>query len=171
MAGLAVTKACLTWADSVASPFRQGIAIKWPNDLLCGPRKLAGILCEATESSIYVGMGVNCSQGSFTGEYRTSPTSILMETGRTPVRSRLLTLILIELETLLARQDDWLPELTQLLAWKGRTVEFRQGLTQGQPQTGTLFGLAEDGGLVLKTDGATYCFHSGELSLVIDECS
>ena len=171
LAGLAVAKACQAWAESEATTFRQGITIKWPNDVLCGPNKLAGILCEATDSTIYVGMGVNCCQESFTGEYRTKPTSILMETSKNPDRNRLLVLILDELQTLVAKQGDWLVELDQLLAWKGKTVEFSQGLGQGRPYRGILLGLAEDGGLIVKTGDSTNRFHSGELSLVIDEYS
>ena len=171
LAGLAVAKACQAWAESEATIFRQGITIKWPNDLLCSSNKLAGILCEATESTIYIGMGVNCCQESFAGEYRTKPTSILMETGKNPDRNGLLVLILDELQTLVSRQGDWLVELDQLLAWKGKTVEFSQGMGQGRPYKGTLLGLAEDGGLILKTGDSTNCFHSGELSLVIDEYS
>ncbi|MFH2115999.1 MAG: hypothetical protein ABIJ86_15970, partial [Spirochaetota bacterium] len=120
MAGLAVAKVCLAWAESKASPFRSGLAIKWPNDVLCGNRKLAGILCEASEGTMYVGIGVNCSQDSFTGVYHTRPTSILMETGLVPDRYLLLTLILEELMTLLSRRTGWLEDLEHLLAWKGK---------------------------------------------------
>jgi BirA family biotin operon repressor/biotin-[acetyl-CoA-carboxylase] ligase len=170
-AGLAVARACLAWAESEASPFRHGIAIKWPNDVLCGSRKLAGILCEATETTIHAGLGVNCLQRSFTGVYRTTPTSILMETGQAPDRNSLLALILDELQRLISRQTDWRTELDLLLAWKGRTVDFRQGLGVEQAHRGTLLGLAEDGGLILQTAGSAEVFHSGELSLVIDEYS
>jgi BirA family biotin operon repressor/biotin-[acetyl-CoA-carboxylase] ligase len=169
IAGLAVAKACLAWAELEDRPFRNGIAIKWPNDVLCGNNKLAGILCEVTHSSIYVGMGVNCCQESFTGEYRTTPTSILMETGRAPERRSLLAIVLGELQSLIARPTSWLVELDYLLAWKGKTVDFRQGLGSGQPHRGTLLGVAEDGSLILRSGDSTGCFHSGELSLVIDE--
>jgi BirA family transcriptional regulator, biotin operon repressor / biotin---[acetyl-CoA-carboxylase] ligase len=168
LAGLAVARACLAWAGSVASPFSNGLAIKWPNDLLCGGRKLAGILCESSTTSIYVGIGINCSQDSFTGEYRTRPTSILLETGRTPDRHLLLTMILDELQLLIRRPTGWTVELGHLLAWKGKAVDFRQGLAGGQPIRGILAGIAEDGGRIRKTCDGNLCFHSGELSPVID---
>ncbi|MFH2114267.1 MAG: biotin--[acetyl-CoA-carboxylase] ligase [Spirochaetota bacterium] len=171
MAGLAVTKASLAWANSVASPFRNGLAIKWPNDLLCGDRKLAGILTEASNGMIYVGMGINCSQDSFTGKYRTEPTSILMETGRVPDRYLLLTMIIGELEILISRRVRWLDEMDYLLAWKGKTVNFRRGMADGEPLRAVLAGIAEDGGLILKSGDVIECFHSGELGPVIDECS
>lgn len=168
MAGLAVAKACLAWAEMEVCPFRHGIAIKWPNDVLCGTSKIAGILCEATANSIYVGMGINCLQEGFTGEFRTKPTSILMETGRAPDRGILLAMILGELQTLISGPSGWLGELDYLLAWKGKKVDFRQGLALGEPHRGILLGIAEDGALLVQIDGSTRSFHSGEISLVID---
>lgn len=38
-----------------------GSALKWPNDLLLGGRKAAGILATAVESAVVVGIGVNVS--------------------------------------------------------------------------------------------------------------
>ena len=35
--------------------------LKWPNDLLLGPRKLAGILAEQSGDAVIVGIGVNVS--------------------------------------------------------------------------------------------------------------
>ena len=35
--------------------------LKWPNDLLLGPRKLAGILAEQSGGAVIVGIGVNVS--------------------------------------------------------------------------------------------------------------
>jgi BirA family biotin operon repressor/biotin-[acetyl-CoA-carboxylase] ligase len=44
---------------------KQGLAIKWPNDLLLDRKKLAGILVEAEsaeeEAAVAVGIGVNCA--------------------------------------------------------------------------------------------------------------
>ncbi len=171
LAGLAVAKACQAWAESEASPFGNKLAVKWPNDVLCGNRKLAGILCEANDSAVYVGIGINCSQDSFTGVYRTKPTSILMETGLIPDRYLMLTMILDELWTLIARRTGWMGELDYLLAWKGKPVIFWPGMADGQAIRAVLAGIAEDGGLILKTGDSIECFHSGELSPVIDECS
>jgi BirA family transcriptional regulator, biotin operon repressor / biotin---[acetyl-CoA-carboxylase] ligase len=43
---------------------RKKLALKWPNDILCGSAKLAGILIEsetmATRLAVAVGIGVNC---------------------------------------------------------------------------------------------------------------
>ena len=47
-----------------ATALREKLALKWPNDILCGTAKLAGILIEsetiATRLAVAVGIGVNC---------------------------------------------------------------------------------------------------------------
>jgi BirA family biotin operon repressor/biotin-[acetyl-CoA-carboxylase] ligase len=51
-------------ADLMPPPLRPGLAIKWPNDLLLGGAKLAGILVEGmtdgTNQTVVIGVGVNC---------------------------------------------------------------------------------------------------------------
>lgn len=37
----------------------SGVAIKWPNDLIAGPAKLAGILLERHHEAVVIGFGVN----------------------------------------------------------------------------------------------------------------
>jgi BirA family biotin operon repressor/biotin-[acetyl-CoA-carboxylase] ligase len=47
-----------------AAALREKLALKWPNDILCGGAKLAGILIEgetiATRLAVALGIGVNC---------------------------------------------------------------------------------------------------------------
>ena len=51
----------LAVADAVEE--RRGAAeIKWPNDVLVGGRKVAGVLLEAIEGTVVCGIGVNVSQ-------------------------------------------------------------------------------------------------------------
>jgi len=58
VAGLALHDAAVAVAPVPASR----LALKWPNDLLCGTRKIAGILIEGEGSpvTVAVGIGVNC---------------------------------------------------------------------------------------------------------------
>ena len=171
LAGLAVARACRAWADAQGCAYRNGLAIKWPNDLICGSRKLAGLLCEATESHIYIGIGLNCAQDSFTEGYRTSPTSIFMETGVVPDRPLLLTMIMEEVWSLVGACSGWLEDINGQLAWRGKMVTFKPGMSEGKAIRGKLYGLASDGGLLLDTTQSLECFYSGELSPVIDEDS
>ncbi|HEV2902439.1 MAG TPA: biotin--[acetyl-CoA-carboxylase] ligase [Gaiellaceae bacterium] len=80
--------------------------IKLPNDLLVGGRKLAGILAEAREDRVVLGVGINvnvASQNLPAGVDR-EPTSLLAELGTTVDRATLLAAILLELEQ---RYDAW----------------------------------------------------------------
>src|SRR5262249_36966173 len=58
VAGLALHDAAAAVAPSLASR----LALKWPNDLLCSGRKIAGILVEGERDPVVVavGSGVNC---------------------------------------------------------------------------------------------------------------
>lgn len=44
------------------------VALKWPNDVLIGGRKVAGILCERNRDRIIVGIGINVKQRVFPPE-------------------------------------------------------------------------------------------------------
>jgi BirA family transcriptional regulator, biotin operon repressor / biotin---[acetyl-CoA-carboxylase] ligase len=66
--------------------------IKWPNDLLVGDRKLAGILAEAERDAVVVGMGVNVASAP--------PEGVALEelAGRPVDRGELLAAVLDRLE-------------------------------------------------------------------------
>jgi BirA family transcriptional regulator, biotin operon repressor / biotin---[acetyl-CoA-carboxylase] ligase len=56
-----LTTAAFALAAARACEAAAGVApeIKWPNDLLVGDRKLAGILAETERDAVVVGMGIN----------------------------------------------------------------------------------------------------------------
>jgi BirA family biotin operon repressor/biotin-[acetyl-CoA-carboxylase] ligase len=58
VAGLALHDAAAAAAPALAAC----LALKWPNDLMCGARKIAGILIEGEGNpvTVAVGIGVNC---------------------------------------------------------------------------------------------------------------
>jgi BirA family transcriptional regulator, biotin operon repressor / biotin---[acetyl-CoA-carboxylase] ligase len=81
-------------------------AIKFPNDVLIGGRKVAGILAEATEGRVVLGIGVNVNLPADllpVGE-RTPATSLLAETGLELDRRVLLVELLERLEH---DYDEW----------------------------------------------------------------
>lgn len=43
----------------VASAFAPGLTLKWPNDLMAGPAKVAGILLERAGEAVVIGFGAN----------------------------------------------------------------------------------------------------------------
>jgi BirA family biotin operon repressor/biotin-[acetyl-CoA-carboxylase] ligase len=100
VAGLAV-------ADAIHAVTGLRPDIKAPNDLLVRGRKLAGILAEARDGRVVLGVGVNVNveRGRLPTDVDREPTSLLAEVGQPVDRARLLAAILLELER---RYDRWL---------------------------------------------------------------
>ena len=75
-------------------------AIKFPNDLLIGMRKVAGILAESSEGRVVLGLGVNVNQTAqeLPADTLTPPTSLRVVLGEPVDRARLLVAILLHLE-------------------------------------------------------------------------
>jgi BirA family biotin operon repressor/biotin-[acetyl-CoA-carboxylase] ligase len=82
-------------------------ALKHPNDVLIGGRKVAGILGEAGEGRVVLGVGVNANAAAdeLPVEVRIPATSLLVETGSSVDRIELLVELLASLER---RYDAWL---------------------------------------------------------------
>lgn len=51
----------LAAASAVRNVAEVDVRLKWPNDLLIGERKLAGVLAERVDSAVIVGVGLNVS--------------------------------------------------------------------------------------------------------------
>jgi len=74
--------------------------IKFPNDVLIGGRKVAGILAESSEGRVVLGIGVNANQTreQLPEGAQTKPTSLRVEVGQPVNRAQLLAAILLRLE-------------------------------------------------------------------------
>jgi BirA family biotin operon repressor/biotin-[acetyl-CoA-carboxylase] ligase len=133
--------------------------IKWPNDILVGGRKVAGILCEASLEAdrvhrVILGIGINVNGTSIAGELRTTATTLRIAGGREVSRAALLGAVLNHLE---ARYERWLQDgsLSGFLdyfeghsALNGRPVaaENLSGTVRG-----TARGITSTGELVIET--------------------
>jgi BirA family biotin operon repressor/biotin-[acetyl-CoA-carboxylase] ligase len=94
-------------AEAVAALTGLEPELKFPNDLLVEGRKVAGVLAEAREGRIVLGVGVNVnvSEEELPVEVDGPATSLLVETGREVDRAELLIELLDRLER---RYDAWL---------------------------------------------------------------
>jgi BirA family biotin operon repressor/biotin-[acetyl-CoA-carboxylase] ligase len=156
-------------------------ALKWPNDLLVGERKLAGILAEgvaqATDvpetsgspsgagrsqlSAVVVGMGLNVS-------WPPEPTELALSAswcaGRPLSRAELLDSFLRNLTTYRkAWEDDpatLRSDYAAALATLGRPVSVE---TPGGTFVGVAVDVGEQGELVLETDGRRRIIHAGDV--------
>jgi BirA family transcriptional regulator, biotin operon repressor / biotin---[acetyl-CoA-carboxylase] ligase len=81
--------------------------VKFPNDLLLGGRKVAGVLAEAREGRVVLGVGVNVNvpERELPSDVDRPATSLLVESGREVDRAGLLVELLERLER---RYDEWL---------------------------------------------------------------
>jgi len=150
LTGVAVAVAVRTAADVDAT-------LKWPNDVLAGERKLAGILAEQSGEVVVIGIGVNVA--THAEALPVSPgglraTSLLVEGGSVS-REVLLAGILRELEAryLAFRADPdaarggLLAEYRALCATLGHSV--RVELPGGQVLTGVAGDVDADGRLLV----------------------
>lgn len=81
----------------------QGVSsgVKWPNDVLLGERKVAGLLAEASGEVLVLGLGVNVAQAAFPEEIAGIATSLQDHTGRRFARWDVLGGWLVQLGDLL----------------------------------------------------------------------
>ncbi len=155
--------AAVAVADTLRDNCRLASGIKWPNDVVVGRRKVAGILGETRGSDpcireMVIGIGVNVNQldQDFAEAVRDRATSVRIETGARADRAILLASILEGFErryarVLAGRPTDLLREWETLSAVpRGRrvTVQGPHG-----PCEGTVAGVDDEGALLLDTPG------------------
>ena len=152
------------------------IGLKWPNDVMWRGAKLAGILIELQgdvlgPSAAVIGIGINVRLPEGLRERIDQPAADLATAcGAAPDRNRLLALLLIELENLLAvfACAGFKPLRREWQRWhvhQGKQV--RLTLPDGTIVSGRAEGVAEDGSLLVATAGGSRRYHSGELDAAI----
>jgi len=87
-------------AEAIAEVTGLDPAIKFPNDVLLGGKKVAGILAESSDGRVVLGIGVNANQTEeqLPPDAQTEPTSLLLERGARVDRAALLAAILLHVE-------------------------------------------------------------------------
>ncbi len=87
-------------ADAIRAVAELEPAIKHPNDVLVRGRKVAGVLGEAREGAVILGVGINANipPAELPAETRLPATSLLAETGRPVDRAALAAELLLRLE-------------------------------------------------------------------------
>jgi BirA family transcriptional regulator, biotin operon repressor / biotin---[acetyl-CoA-carboxylase] ligase len=98
-------------AETIATVTGLEPAIKLPNDVLLDGRKVAGILAEAREGRVVLGIGINVNipAAELPPDIDRPATSLLVETGAEVDRAELLVELLVALER---RYDEWVRSIT-----------------------------------------------------------
>ncbi|RMU31868.1 Bifunctional biotin-- synthetase/biotin operon repressor, partial [Pseudomonas syringae pv. primulae] len=149
----------------------QGAGLKWPNDVLVGRQKIAGILLEligdpADVCHVIIGVGVNVNMRAST-EVDQLWTSVRLQTSTPADRNTIAARISAQLEALLAvhRQEGFLAfqkEWERGHLWQGAAVKLLSGI---ETVEGVVLGVDSLGALRLEVNGFEKSFSGGELSL------
>jgi BirA family transcriptional regulator, biotin operon repressor / biotin---[acetyl-CoA-carboxylase] ligase len=93
-------------ADAVEEALGLAAQIKWPNDVLVNRKKVAGILAEARDGAVVVGIGVNVNQrrDELPPETTAPPASLYTTDGVERDRAPILAILLARLEV---HYDAW----------------------------------------------------------------
>lgn len=153
----------------------KGIGLKWPNDLLVGRNKIAGILLElvgdpADVCHVVIGIGINVNMRA-EAAIDQPWTSMLNELGASYNRNALMAALSDELRDLLAKHQlegfsairaEW--EAGHL--WQGKNACLIAGSSQ---VNGVVVGVDDAGALRMAVDGIERLYSGGELSLRLQE--
>ncbi|WP_210713761.1 bifunctional biotin--[acetyl-CoA-carboxylase] ligase/biotin operon repressor BirA [Pseudomonas sp. MWU349] len=154
-----------------------GAGLKWPNDVLVGQKKVAGILLElvgdpADVCHVVLGIGINVNMQS-AEEIDQEWTSVRLESGKVIDRNQLVARLNEVLVSYLERhrlngfsaiQHEW----EQAHLWQGRAVSLIAGVNKID---GVVLGIDRQGALRLSVEGEEKTYSGGELSLRLREGS
>ena len=139
------------------------VQLKWPNDVVAGGRKLAGILVEtvagaSSERNALIGIGVNVAQTGFEGgdSFLFTPTSLRLELGSSAPSVNITVSAVADALT------ETMPRLATASLWESLAADWgaemltgieQSGITAtGEPISGVIHGMrAADGSALLDT--------------------
>jgi BirA family biotin operon repressor/biotin-[acetyl-CoA-carboxylase] ligase len=158
-------------AEAVRAATGLPAEIKWPNDVLIGGRKLAGILAEAAVQAgvlqfIIIGFGVNLRTAAYPPDLASRVTSIEVETTTPAERALMLAEILAALgeryADLRAGRFDAI-----LGAWRQLAPSLQGALVEWDSPAGVVRGFAQDidrhGALLVRVGGRIERVVAGEV--------
>jgi BirA family biotin operon repressor/biotin-[acetyl-CoA-carboxylase] ligase len=151
----------LTAAVAVCDALPAGAAIKWPNDVWIGGRKVAGILVEGRPQDGWavVGIGVNVTTPDFPPELAETATSLRLAGIQDDPES--------VLASVLRSLDEWLgaPPARVLDAWRERDALKGQRVRWSGGE-GVADGIDDSGALVVETPDGPVTLDAGEVHLL-----
>ena len=147
--GLAVTRAVGTLLGNPSQ-----VAVKWPNDVLVGGKKICGILCERNGDAVIAGVGLNVNQTVFPAEIAARATSLRLVAGSPFDRDGVLNGVVAEIGDMHSR---WLRggfaalrgAFAAVDCLKGREVAVLAIDGDAAPIKGLCGGVQEDGSLLV----------------------
>ena len=160
-------------AEALAAGGFEGVMLKWPNDLVIGDRKLAGILVEASHSrpgsaACVVGVGFNLDLARADASRIDRPwTDFARAFGRVPARNALAARAADAILDACERYRDhglapFVGRWERLDALRGRPVRVLAG---GAPLAGVARGIDAGGALLVEHAGGVTRCEAGEVGV------
>lgn len=137
--------------------------IKWPNDIMVDGRKVAGVLAEAREDVVVLGIGINVNQtpDQLPGGGRVQPGSLRTVDGRAREREDVLASLLAHLDRLYSA---WRQGGFDAIYESLRARDFLRGRrVTVDGVAGTARAIARDGRLEVETTSGVQLIESGEV--------
>jgi BirA family transcriptional regulator, biotin operon repressor / biotin---[acetyl-CoA-carboxylase] ligase len=163
----AIPELSLVAGTSVAEALEGGIGlavqVKWPNDIMLNRRKVAGVIAEAGDGKVVVGIGVNVNQerDELPAETKTAAASIYTSDGIKRERAPLLVAILERLE---ANYVAWLERGLDGVYDSLGSRDFLRGRRVSLDGTsGIGVKIERDGRFLIDVDGEVHAVESGEI--------
>lgn len=151
VAGLAVARAVRELLPQSA----PRALVKWPNDVLVGGRKLAGILCQRDGDRVIAGIGVNVRERAFAPEIAGRAVSLAMlAEGPVPEVAEVRDRVLASLASEYARWREGgfgaiREDLAKIDALRGSEIAVLQTDADTEPIRGICGGISSDGSLLV----------------------
>jgi BirA family biotin operon repressor/biotin-[acetyl-CoA-carboxylase] ligase len=156
-------------AVEVLARLVKDVGIKWPNDILIGGGKVAGILAEAQGDYVVIGMGMNVNESAaeLPVDVRPPAVSLALAVGRQLDRGRLLARIVKTFERLYERFERegfkcMRDEIEDRLLYIGKAITVTTG---DATLEGGLLGITEEGYLRLAFEGQERIVSSADVTL------
>jgi BirA family biotin operon repressor/biotin-[acetyl-CoA-carboxylase] ligase len=153
----------LAGAETVENALGLAVQLKWPNDVMVNRRKVAGVIAEATQGSVVVGIGINVNQSreELPANAKIQSASLYTTDGVRRERAPLLADLLAAFER---SYDRWLEGgLDALYDTLGARDFLRGRRVFVDGKTGTGIGIDRSGRLEVDIDGERMAVESGEV--------
>lgn len=144
----------LAAVEAIAEATGLACDLRWPNDLMLGGKKAAGILVQLVDGKAVAGIGINVNHRAFPAELAAEATSLRLEAGREFAREEILLALLPAVDRLLEFDQE---SVLRLFAQASSYASGRR-VTVSQPEgviEGVTAGLDKDGYLVVRRDDGT----------------
>ena len=168
---VALLSLSVAWAAAAAFEETAGARarIKWPNDGVCGGRKVAGILLEMdadeqTVHSVVAGIGINVHQQSFPPEIAETAGSLDQTAGRRLSRAEIVRGFLTRLE----EAEEMRADGRLMDAYRARSATLGQPvrvIAPAEEYTGVAREITPGGALIVETDAGLREVLAGDVSV------